>query len=120
MEKGILTSEQEKQLAVIVDEALDLKNKLLELIDGFVFKALISTLDNKVLDKIREDIKSQLAELVDAILEEDLSLAEAICAQIINKLVDVPALEEADEELIFKGAIELIIGAVMKWIKSKK
>ena len=47
MEKGILTAEQEKQLATIIDDAIVFKSKVLELIDGYVFKALITYIDDK-------------------------------------------------------------------------
>ena len=112
MEKGILTSEQEKQLSQIVDNVLKLKG-LLELVDGFLAKVLISLLDDVVVDKLKTEVKIELAALVDAVFANDVPLAEELAAQILNDLVDIPGLDEEAEGLIFKGAIELIVGAIL-------
>lgn len=112
MESGILTTVQEKQLAEMVDNALKFKG-ILELIDGYVAKILISYLDDKVLDKLKDELKAKLAALVDAVMAEDIELSETLAAEIINGLVDIPGLDEEAEGLIFKGAIEIAVGAIL-------
>ena len=112
MESGILTTVQEKQLAEMVDNALKFKG-ILELIDGYVAKILISYLDDKVLDKLKDELKVKLAALVDAVMAEDIELSETLAAEIINGLVDIPGLDEEAEGLIFKGAIEIAVGAIL-------
>jgi len=119
MENGILTVEQEKKLASLLDDAIKLKG-ILELIDGYVFKAVITFLDDKVVDKLKEDIKIKLAALVDAVLAEDVDLAETLATDLVNALIDIPGLDEEAEGLIFKGVIEILVGAIIKWIESKK
>lgn len=118
-EKGILTAEQEKKLSELLDNVIKLKG-VLELIDGYVFKALITFLDDKFADKIKVEIKLKLAELVDAVLAEDVAKAEALAAEVINMLIDVPGLDEEAEGLLFKGIIELLVGVILDWINSKK
>lgn len=118
-EKGILTPEQEKKLAELLDNVIKLKG-VLELIDGYVFKALITFLDDKFADQIKVEIKLKLAELVDAVLAEDIELAEELAAEVINMLLDVPGLDEESEGLLFKGIVQLLVGVVVDWINSKK
>lgn len=118
-EKGILTPEQEKKLAELLDNVIKLKG-VLELIDGYVFKALITFLDDKFADQIKIEIKLKLAELVDAVLAEDVEGAETLAAEVINMLIDVPGLDEESEGLLFKGIVQLLVGVIVDWIESKK
>lgn len=118
-EKGILTAEQEKKLAELLDNVIKLKG-VLELIDGYVFKALITFLDDKFADQIKVEIKLKLAELVDAVLAEDIETSETLAAEVINMLLDVPGLDEESEGLLFKGVIQLVVGAILDWLESKK
>ncbi len=118
-EKGILTLEQEKKLAELLDNVIKLKG-FLELVDGYVFKALITFLDDKFADQIKVEIKLKLAELVDAVLAENVELAEEKATEIINMLIDIPGLDEESEGLLFKGIIQLLVGVILDWINSKK
>ena len=118
-EKGILTLEQEKKLAELLDNVIKLKG-FLELVDGYVFKALITFLDDKFADQIKIEIKLKLAELVDAVLAEDIEGAEGLAADVINMLIDVTGLNEQSEGLLFKGIIQLLVGVILDWINSKK
>lgn len=118
-EKGILTVEQEKKLAELLDSVIKLKG-FLELIDGYVFKALITFLDDKFADKIKVEIKLKLAELVDAVLAEDVEKAEALAAEVVNMLLDVPGLDEEAEGLLFKGIIQLLVGVILDWVNAHK
>lgn len=112
MEKGILTAVQEKQLAVMLDDLVKLKG-LWELVDGYVFKVVITLLDDTVVDKLKEDLKIKLAALVDAVMAKDVPLAEQLATDIINGLIDIPGLDEDAEGLIFAGIIELVVGAIL-------
>ncbi len=118
-EKGILTVEQEKKLAELLDDVIKLKG-VLELIDGYVFKALITFLDDKFADKIKVEIKVKLGELVDAVINKDLESGETLAAEVINMLIDVPGLDEESEGLLFKGLIQLLVGVVVDWLEKKK
>jgi hypothetical protein len=53
--KGILTKEQENQIAELLDEKILFNNGLLEAIDKTVFKAVISILDDYGADKLNEN-----------------------------------------------------------------
>jgi len=118
-EKGIFNKAQEKFLAEKVDEAVKLKG-FLELVDGYLAKILITLIDDQVIDKLKAELKVKLAAIADAAIKEDLEGAELAATDLLNSLVDIPGLDEDSEGLIFKGAIELLVGAVLKWIESKK
>jgi hypothetical protein len=116
---GILTNEQEKVLAGKLDDLIKLKG-ILEIIDGYVFKAVITLLDDKLIDKLPDTLKVKLAELADALIGNDLDKAVGISADLINGLVDVPGLDEESEGLLLKGILELIVGAVLQYIEGIK
>ncbi len=117
--KGILTSAQESKFAELLDKVVKVGG-LLEFIDGYIFKALITFLDDKYADKLAVEIKEMLSKLIDAVLNEDVEGAEQIATDIINKLVDIPVLDEEAEGLLFNGVIEMLVGAVLKWVEGKK
>ena len=119
MEKGIFTLEQEKILTEKLDEVIKLKG-ILEIIDGYVFKAIITFVDDTYDDRIKEDIKVRLALLADAVIKEDITESERLAASLINYLVDIPGLDEDAEGLLFKGTIEILVGAVLRWIEKQK
>lgn len=119
MEKGIFTLEQEKILTEKLDEVIKLKG-ILEIIDGYVFKAIITFVDDTYADRIKEDIKVRLALLADAVIKEDITESERLAASLINYLVDIPGLDEDAEGLLFKGTIEILVGAILRWIEKQK
>jgi hypothetical protein len=118
---GILSNEQEKVLAGKLDDLVKLKG-VLELIDGYVFKALLTFLDDNLVAKLGEPIKVKLGELATVLLTApvDVDKAETIASDIINGLVDIPGLDEDAEGLLFKGIIEVIVGAVVKYLEGIK
>jgi hypothetical protein len=119
MESGILTRDQEQKLAEMIDDVLKFKG-ILELIDGYLARVLITILDDKIIDKIKEDVKIQLADLVEAAFDGDIELAEAKAADLINMVIDIPGLDETSEGLIFAGAIKIAVGAILAWIEQRK
>ena len=110
---GIFTTEQEKQLATWLDELVKLKG-LWEIVDGYVFKAIIVLLDDKLIVKLNETLKTKLAALVTAAMAEDVPLAEQLATDVINGLVDIPGLDEDTEGLILKSIVELIVGTILQ------
>lgn len=120
-DKGFLTNDQEKQLAKIIDDAIKAKG-LLELVDGFAAKALITVIDDAVLNKINlsDALKFNIQALIDAALNEDVEEAQDIASDIINDLVDVPGLDEDTEGLLIKGAVEFVVAAIIKWVQDKE
>jgi len=119
MEKGIITAEQEQVLAQKLDDVIKLKG-ILEILDGYLFKSLITFIDDSYADKIKLETKQRLSFLADAVIKEDLEESEKQAALLINFLIDIPGLDEDAEGLLFKGVIEIVVAAVIKWIEKSK
>lgn len=119
MDKGILTVVQEKKLAQILDDAVKVSG-VFELIDGYLFKILLTFLDDTYADKLSVEIKTELGQLAEALMASDWDAAELVATSIINRLVNIPGLDEDSEGLLFKGIIEIVVGAVLKLIGQKK
>ena len=66
--KGLFTPEQETKLASLADEAVQ-TNGIVEAVDGVVFKAAISLLDNLVFNKLPEGTKDLIIPITDEIIE---------------------------------------------------
>jgi hypothetical protein len=116
---GILTTEQEKTISNLLDNAIKF-NGIIEFLDGYIFKAIITYIDDKYADQLDAKLKSQLTELATAVLAKDIELSETLAANIINSLVNIPGLDEEDQTLIFKGILEFLVGVILKWVKDKK
>ena len=119
MEQGILTNDQEKKLSELLDSAIKLSG-ILEMVDGYVFKAIITMFDNKVVDKLKEEVKVKLSALVQAILDKDIDLAETTATDLMNELINIPGLDEESEGLVFKGIIEMLVGILLKEVEKLK
>jgi hypothetical protein len=119
MEKGIFTREQEKKLASLLDDLIKLKG-LFEVVDGLVFTAIISLVDDNYINKLPDEIKIKLSEIVEAVLADDVELAELKATELINALVDVPLLDEEMEGLLIGSFVRLIVSSILKWIEDKK
>ena len=109
---GILTPDQEKQIAVWLDDLVKLKG-LLELVDGYIFRILITLLDDKVLDKLKADLKAQLSKLVEAAMAGQVDEAEQLATDILVGLVVIPGIDSTVEGLIFSAAIQLAVAAIL-------
>jgi hypothetical protein len=118
-EKGIFTLEQEKKLAGLLDDAIKLKG-ILELVDGLVFRQLLTLLDDQLIDKLPEAIKVKLTQIAEAVIANDVEAAETLATDLINSLIDVPVLDEEAEGLLIGALVRLIVSSVLKWIEGKK
>jgi len=116
---GILTREQEKVLAGWVDDAIKLKG-ILELVDGYAARVIITFVDNTGLEKLPEELKVSLSELVTAAMDKDIETVETKAAEILDSLLDIPGLDDEAEALLFEGAVKILVGAVLKIFEKKK
>jgi hypothetical protein len=114
--KGLLTAEQEKVLAELLDEAIKF-NGLLETMDGIAFKLIIKTVDDNFAEKIPAEWQSPLEPLIDKVIEQDWAAAGELAAELLDAKIDIPGLDDASEEAIFKGAISMILGAILTKVK---
>lgn len=113
MRKGLLTKEQEKFFAGLLDDAIQFPNPILEKLDKTAFKLIISAVDDNLADRIPEDWKSPLEPIIDAAMDGRWEDAGAYASDMINQKIDIPGIDEESEGAIINGVIQLIIGAVL-------
>jgi hypothetical protein len=114
MEKGILSSALESKLAEKLDELVKL-NGVLEAVDGVAFKIVITAIDNNAAEKIPEPYKTQIAEMLVEILEDqDYQSAALKASELVDSLVDIPGLDDPTEAMIFAGIFTVVAGLLAK------
>lgn len=113
----ILNDENRKFIAGVIDDAIDAKG-VLELVDGIAARVILNVVDNFVDSKITipDEIKLDLNELVEAAKEKDIEAVEEIAASLLDRLIDVPGLDNEGEKILFEGAVKIIIGAIKTWL----
>lgn len=85
--KGILNKEQEKYLAKLLDEKVEFGNKILEAIDGTVFKAIISIVDDYGADKLQENYKEKAGELAGYLIDENWQASVMVVWELSSLII---------------------------------
>lgn len=116
---GILTPAQEAQLAKWLDELIKLKG-FWGLIEEYFFKAIITLVDDKLLDKLKTDLKVKLAALVTAAMNGDVAGAEQMATDLLVSLITIPGIDSTVEGLIFGAAIQMLVAAILNHLQSTK
>ena len=116
MEKGILTKEVEKLLAELADKKV--KAGIFEVIDGAAFNYVIKFLDDNYGDKIPEEYRLKLRDLIHKVLiDGDVDGAIDVLLDYIDDLIDIPILDDEDEDALFKGLAHIVKGLVLSLTK---
>ena len=116
---GILTPAQEEQLAVWLDEVIKLKG-FWGIIEKYFFKALVTLLDDKVLDKLKADLKVKLSALITLVMNGDVQGAEQMASDLLVSVVKIPGIDATVEGLLFLSAIQLIVAAILNKAQTLK
>lgn len=111
--KGLLTKEQQKFFANLLADKIKFRNAILERLKKAAFMLIISVVDDNLADKIPEDWQNPIQPMIDAAMDGRWETAGELAAELINKKVDIPGIDEEREFGIFNGVIQLIIGAVV-------
>ena len=102
-ELGVITREEEAQIAQIIDDLIDFTKfkgfvfKIIELLDGKIFLEGISYLDNTLGEKIPEDFKPLVKAFILAVIAADAVAIVETGTELINVLVDIPNITEDNE-----------------------
>lgn len=103
--EGILTDAQEKEIVrgiVALSGLKNIKKAVLKLVLNYG----ISYLDNKLVeDKLSDEVKEKISAILAYIDSSD----SASLADYVNKNVDIPGLDEEDEEKIISVLSEILI-----------
>ena len=116
--KGLFTPVQEDFLAKLLDDAIKFKNPFLEMVDGMMFKVIIQTADNNVLDKIPEIWKMELILLVDAAIAKQWNEVRVLIVDLAVAKGDFFNNKEAS--LLFFDGVSRMIMAAIDWHMQKE
>lgn len=116
----ILNDDNRKFLAGVIDDAIEAKG-ILELVDGVAARIILNVVDNFVDNKITvpDEIKLDLNELVEAVKEKDIEAVEEIAATLLDRLIDIPGIDDEGEKILFEGTIKMLVGAIKIWLKKQ-
>lgn len=85
--KGILLATQERSIAQWLDGKFVFKNKLLEAVDGPVFKTIVTIVDDYGIEKLEVNYKEKADELADYLLAEDWENAAIVIFELVALIV---------------------------------
>lgn len=110
---GLFTPEQESFLAKLLDDTIKFKNPFLEMVDGMVFKVLIQTADNSALDKIPDEWKVELIQLVDAAIAKQWNEVRALLVDLAVAKANI--FNNTEASLLFFDGVSRMIMAAIDW-----
>lgn len=116
--KGLFTPEQESFISKWLDNLVKFKNPFLELWDGTAFKILVQSLDNQMLNKIPEEIKAKLVQLVDAAMTKNWNEVRALMVDLSTEKLDFFKNKEAS--LMFFDGLSRMVMAAVDWYTQRE
>ena len=115
----VFTDGTKKSILDVVEKAIEV-GPVLELVDVLVAKGILDVLDH-VGDKfIPDNLDEDLNLVAELCLQEEWELAGASTGSLLNKLIDIPVLEEASEELVFTNGFKFLVSLIKNYIEKKK
>ena len=114
--QGWFTNDQEKFLADLLDEKVQLKG-VLEMADGMIFKLVISTLDNNLIEKIPDEWNNPIAPIIDAVIAKDWDQAAVLIASFADDKIDIPGIDDLSEKMIFSSVLALAAGIIQSKVE---
>jgi hypothetical protein len=117
-EKGLLS----KKLEDVVIDGLDRlipANGVMELASDMALKILVPVIDNNIADKIADNIKLPLRAAGDLVLDGKYEEAAETASIVLSSTINVPGMEETDEERIARKLCNLIADILVTELKLK-
>ena len=126
-EIGFLSSDFEKWVAQVADDAYEFDSWILELADGKAYLIVFRGLDNKLGVRVnymhKEEIRNLLDEVKDLVVEgteDSIGLAVDKFTNTLDKLINIPVIGDSTEAVFFELLGALIKAGVMAQINKKK
>ena len=125
-EKGLLTAEEEKQFGQFIDDLIDFTKfkgvvwNVVEMLDGKLFTAGLTYLDDTLADKIPETLKPAAKAFVMAAIEQDWEAVVVHGTELINQLIDIPKISEDNEAIMISGVLQGIVAVVMNFVNKSE
>lgn len=102
-----------KKLAKRLDDIVKLKGTS-EMVDGLVFRIIISIVDDHASDKIPEQYKPLILTMLNAFAEGNQGVLNDDLSNELNALIDIPLLNEDNEGILISGALSILKGLIFK------
>ena len=124
-EKGLLTSEEEKQFGSFFDDLIDFTKfkgvvwNIVEMLDGKLFTAGITYLDDTLADNIPENLKPAAKAFVLAAIELDYEAMVTHGTELLNQLIDIPKITEDNEAIMISGVLQGIVAVVLNFVNKE-
>lgn len=114
-EMGIIPSDKEKALKNKLDDMINLKNPILEMMDGPIIGIGLNAFDEKVLSQVNELYEQPINEMVDAFLDDDYDACIDQGGEILALSINTPMIDGTENEVIayqtvLRALTELIVG----------
>ena len=126
-ELGFLSSDFEKWVAKVADDAYEFEQWILEVADGKAYLIVIRGLDNKLGAKVNYTRKAEIRDLLDEVQtlviegsEESIELAIDKFTDTLDALINIPVVGDATEAVFFELLGSLLKAGVMTQIEKRK
>lgn len=119
MNGKVFSAETKKQIARAVDDLIKLPFYA-EPFDGPAIKIILNFLDEKADKFIPDEIDPLLNEAITLAFAGNFAEASNLAGTALNKVIDVPLLEEDTEQVMFVDGVRFIIRVVKNWIEKKQ
>lgn len=118
--KGIISPQGEDLIAALLDNAITWKNPIMKLFGKRIFKVIISTIDNNLLERIPEEWQNPLEPIIEATVNKEWEEAALLISKFADKKIDIPFLDEASERLLFDALTSLMLGLILGKVESMR
>ncbi len=97
----LLDNDLRQELVKKLDSYIKLKNPIAEMFDGVVLNAALKYLDQNYGDKIPSEFTMDIQEAIEHFVNEDWEGLASVVPDVIEKIVDIPGLDDDLEGKFF-------------------
>ena len=120
MSDGKVFTDKTKDLIVkVIDDAIKL-GPVLELIDGVMIRGAVNIVDYYGDKVIPDDYDLEINEICELGLNEQYDAAAGKAGSLMNKLIDIPGMDEGTEDFVFVNGMKFLVSLILNWLKKKK
>lgn len=115
MDGKVFSSETKKKAREVLDEVIKLKGfkELLSDIGLFGVVEAVDYFGDKV---IPDEFDTALNDAVSLAIEKDYEGAMEALADLLDSVIDIPVLDDAQEEFVFQQGMKFLIAIIKNWI----
>lgn len=114
-----ISKENRKWIAEQLDKLIKL-NGVLEAFDSTVIGLVLSVLNDKVLDKLKDEIKQRINLAVDYVRAEQYDEACEVISTLLSDYIKTPVIDGSDsEDELYDVTIKAVFMLIWNWVNSK-